>query len=115
LAHNLKDDCEIDAEIKSAEGSFQAIWNQFFSAKGTNNVHKTIANEGVVLSILLYSCETLSLSKQKLNRLAEIADFSQQLRENYVQRYHVACQRTQNHSGEPGASDAVGNLSVLSC
>ena len=32
-----------------------------------------------------------------------------------MQSDHAACQRTQIHSGEPGASDAIRTLSVLSC
>ena len=69
LAYNLKDNCEIDARIRSAQGAFQAIRKQFFSAKGIKNVHKKTAYEGLVLSILLYGCETWSLPKQQLNRL----------------------------------------------
>ena len=69
LAHNLKDDSEIDARIRSAQGAFQAIRKQFFSAKGIKNVHKKTAYEGLVLSILLYGCETWGLPKQQLNRL----------------------------------------------
>jgi hypothetical protein len=34
LACNLKDSWEIDARIRSAQGAFQAIRKQFFSAKG---------------------------------------------------------------------------------
>jgi hypothetical protein len=30
LAYNLKDNCEIDARIRSAQGAFQAIRKQFF-------------------------------------------------------------------------------------
>jgi hypothetical protein len=33
LAYNLKDDCEIDARIRSEQGAFQAIRNQFFSSE----------------------------------------------------------------------------------
>jgi len=69
LAYNLKDDDEIEARIRSAQGAFQSIRIQFFSAKGIKNVHKKTAYEGLVLSILLYGCETWSLTKQQLNRL----------------------------------------------
>ena len=69
LAYNLKDNSEIDARITSAQGAFQAIRKHFFSAKGIKNVHKKTAYEGLVLSILLYGCETWSLPKQQLKRL----------------------------------------------
>ena len=69
LAKNLKDDTEVELRIKSAQGAFSAIRKQFFSAKGINNTHKKIAYEGLILSILLYGCETWSLPKQVLNRL----------------------------------------------
>ena len=69
MAYNLKDDDEIEARIRSAQGAFQSIRIQFFSAKGIKNVHKKTAYEGLVLSILLYGCETWSLTKQQLNRL----------------------------------------------
>ena len=69
LAYNLKDDDEIEARIRSAQGAFQSIRIQFFSAKGIKNVHKKTAYEGLVLSILLYGCETWSLTKQQLYRL----------------------------------------------
>jgi len=54
LTYNLKDDCEIDSRIRSAQGAFQAIRKEFFSAKGIKNVHKKTAFEGLVgsLSIL---------------------------------------------------------------
>ena len=68
LAYNLKDNSEIDARIRSAQGAFQAIRKQF-SAKGIKNVHKKTAYEGLVLSILLYGYETWSLPKQQLKRL----------------------------------------------
>ena len=69
LANNLKDDTEVGLRIKSAQGAFSAIRKQFFSAKGINNKHKKTAYEGLILSILLYGCETWSLPKQVLNRL----------------------------------------------
>jgi hypothetical protein len=69
LAKNLKDDTEVELRIKSAQGAFSAIRKQFFSAKGINNTHKKTAYEGLILSILLYGCETFSLPKQLLNRL----------------------------------------------
>jgi hypothetical protein len=69
LANNLKDDTEVGLRIKSAQGAFSAIRKQFFSAKGINNTHKKTAYEGLILSILLYGCETWSLPKQVLNRL----------------------------------------------
>lgn len=48
LAYNLKDDAEIDSRIKSAQGAFQSIRKQFFSAKGIKNAHKKTAYEGLV-------------------------------------------------------------------
>jgi hypothetical protein len=54
LAYNLKDDCDIDARIRSAQGVFQASRKQFLSAKGIKNVHKKTASEGLVLNILLH-------------------------------------------------------------
>ena len=74
LAYNLKDDDEIEARI-SAQGAFQSIRIQFFSAKGIKNVHKKTAYEGLVLSILLYGCETWSLTKQQLNRVNRLQMF----------------------------------------
>ena len=69
MTYDLKDDNEIEERIRSAQGAFQSIRIQFFSAKGIKNVHKKTAYEGLVLSILLYGCETWSLTKQQLNRL----------------------------------------------
>jgi hypothetical protein len=42
----------------SKQGAFSAIRKQFFSAKGIKNSHKKTAYEGLILSILLYGCET---------------------------------------------------------
>ena len=69
LANNLKDDSEVELRIKSAQGAFSAIRTQFFSAKGIRNAHKKTAYEGLILSILLYGCESWSLPKLLLNRL----------------------------------------------
>ena len=69
LANNLKDESEIELRIKSAQGAFSAIRKQFFSAKGIKNSHKKTAYEGLILSILLYGCETWSLPKRIMNRL----------------------------------------------
>jgi hypothetical protein len=69
LACNLKDDSEVELRIKSAQGAFSAIRTQFFSAKGIKNSHKKTAYEGLILSILLYGCESWSLPKLLLNRL----------------------------------------------
>ena len=69
LANNLKDESEIELKIKSAQGAFSAIRKQFFSAKGIKNSHKKTAYEGLILSILLYGCETWSLPKRIMNRL----------------------------------------------
>jgi hypothetical protein len=69
LAYNLKDNNAIDCRIKSAQGAFSAIRKQFFSAKGIKNSHKKTAYEGLILSILLYGCETWSLTKEQQRRL----------------------------------------------
>ena len=68
-AYELKDACEIDARIRGAQGAFQVIRKQFFSAEGIKNVHKRIAYEGLVFSIILYGCETWSLPIYQLLRL----------------------------------------------
>ena len=69
LANNLKDDSEVELRIKSAQSAFSAIRTQFFSAKGIKNAHKKTAYEGLILSILLYGCESWSLPKSLLDRL----------------------------------------------
>jgi hypothetical protein len=69
LAYDLKDNEAIECRIKSAQGAFSAIRKQFFSAKGIKNSHKKTAYEGLILSILLYGCETWSLTKQQQRRL----------------------------------------------
>jgi hypothetical protein len=69
LAYDLKDNDAIECRIKSAQGAFSAIRKQFFSAKGIKNSHKKTAYEGLILSILLYGCETWSLTKQQQRRL----------------------------------------------
>ena len=47
----------------------QAILQRKLAAKGIKNAHKKTAYEGLILSILLYGCETWSLPKHVLNRL----------------------------------------------
>jgi hypothetical protein len=69
LAYDLKDNESIECRIKSAQRAFSAIRKQFFSAKGIKNSHKKTAYEGLILSILLYGCETWSLTKQQQRRL----------------------------------------------
>jgi hypothetical protein len=65
----MKDESEVELRIKSAQGAFSAIRTQFFSAKGIKNSHKKTAYEGLILSILLFGCESWSLPKLLLNRL----------------------------------------------
>ena len=61
---------KLESEVHKARFSPSGyIPIQFFSAKGIKDVHKKNAYEGLVLSILLYGCETWSLTKQQLNRL----------------------------------------------
>ena len=67
----LKDDAEIDARIKGAQGAFQSI-RKLLQCQDVKKVHKKTAYEGLVLSILLYGCEsseTWSQPKSQLNRL----------------------------------------------
>jgi hypothetical protein len=102
LAYNLKDKYEIDATIRSAQGSFQATQKQLFGSK-ENKCDKKIAYEGLVLGILLYGFETWSLPKQQQYWL--------------VHRYFITTVVTMWHvrehtvtKNEPRASDAVGTL-----
>ncbi len=69
LAYDLKDNDAMECRFKSVQGSFSAIRKQFFSAQGIKNSHKKTAYEGLILSILLYGCETWSLTKQQQRQL----------------------------------------------
>jgi hypothetical protein len=72
MAYNMKDDSEVELGIKIAQGAFSAIRTQFFSTKGIKNSHKKTAYRGLILSILLYGCESWSLPKLLLNRLQNL-------------------------------------------
>jgi hypothetical protein len=63
LTYDLKDNNAI--EDKNAQGAFSVIQKQFFSAKEIKNSHEKTAFGGVALSILLYGCETWSLTEQQ--------------------------------------------------
>ncbi len=65
MAYDLKDNDAIKCRIKIAQGAFSTIRKHFFSAVGTKNSHKKTAYEGLILSILLYGCETWSLTKKQ--------------------------------------------------
>jgi len=55
-------DEETENGLGAKSSSCELKWNQPFSvAKGIKNSHKKTAYEGLILSILLYGCESWSL------------------------------------------------------
>ena len=69
ITSDLKEDAEIDSRIRAATAAFASIRSQFFSSKQIRTEHKRIAYEGIVMSILLYGCETWSLTCKLQRRL----------------------------------------------
>jgi len=69
ISSDLKDDLKIDARIKAAGAAFASASKRFFTSKQIPLVHKKIAYEELILSILLFGSESWSLNANARRRL----------------------------------------------
>jgi exonuclease III len=65
----LTDDCEVEKRIVSASCAFGAIRKSVFDCKLISNCAKKLAYQGLILSVLLFGCESWVLSSHLLHRL----------------------------------------------
>ena len=79
LSSSLTDDDEIDARVKAAAGAFASVRQNFFASQQIRSCHKSAAYEGLILSILLFGCETWAVTADLMRRL---------------QSFHNRCVRT---------------------
>ena len=69
LHSNGKDDADVTARVKKATGAFASLRHCLFSRKDVTNEAKVAVYNSLVLSILLFGCESWSLTQRLRNKL----------------------------------------------
>jgi hypothetical protein len=64
-----KDDADVTARVKEATGAFASLKHCLFKRKDVTNEAKVAVYNSLVLSILLYGCESWSLTERLRNQL----------------------------------------------